>query len=176
MLEEVELYVYEKYIKKLVIEEDGKKRIPVEEFEQLKLSAHEKNFIMYILNKQKIKVKGDKITREDRSPFVRDNNYGDIQTNELQKMDEPVMSQIEYSPANEKVYEEYQELDEYLETRFIPTYVVLKQKKNTAGEIEYFPSIRLQHIMALKLSEAELEHVMNYLNEKIFVLEVEVLH
>lgn len=81
-------------------------------------------------------------------------------------MDEPVMSKIEHTPTNEKAFEDYNELDEYLETRFIPTYVLLKQRKNANGEIEHFPSIRLQHIMALKLSEAELEHVMNYLKEK----------
>lgn len=166
MLEEVELYVYDKYIKGMVVEENGQKKISKEELEKLKFSPHEKNFIMYIINKQKIKVTEEKITRADRSPYVRDNNYGDIQANKLQKMDEPVMSEIKYSPTNDKVFEDYKELDEYLETRFIPTYVLLKQRKNSEGEIENFPSIRLHHIMALKLSEAELEHVMNYLKEK----------
>lgn len=166
MLEEVELYVYDKYIKGMIVEDNGVKKIPKEELEKLKLSPHEKNFIMYIINKQKIKVTEEKITRADRSPYVRDNNYGYIQTYDLQKMDEPVMSKIEHTPTNEKVFEDYNELDEYLETRFIPTYVLLKQRKNANGEIEHFPSIRLQHIMALKLSEAELEHVMNYLKEK----------
>lgn len=166
MLEEVELYVYDKYIKGMVVEDNGIKKIFKEELEKLKLSPHEKKFIMYIINKQKIKVTEEKITRADRSPYVRDNNYGDIQAHDLQRMDEPVMSKIEYSEANEKVFEDYRELDEYLETRFIPNYVLLKQRKNANGEIEHFPSIRLHHIMALKLSEAELEHVMNYLKEK----------
>lgn len=111
-------------------------------------------------------LESEKITRADRSPYVRDNNYGDIQANEMQKLDEPVMAKIDYSETNEKIYEDYKDLDEYLETRFIPTYVLLKQRKNEYGEIEYFPSIRLHHIMALRLSEVELEHVMNYLKEK----------
>jgi len=166
MLEEVELYVYDKYIKGMVVDENGVKKISREELDKLKLSPHEKNFIMYIINKQKIKVTGEKITRTDRSPCVRDNNYGDIQAHDLQKMDEPVTSKIQYSPTNEKVFEDYKGLDEYLETRFIPTYVLLKQRKNANGKIDHFPSIRLHHIMALKLSEAELEHVMNYLKEK----------
>lgn len=166
MLEEVELYVYDKYIKEMVVEEKGVKKIFKEELEKLKLSPHERNFIMYIINKKKIKVTEEKITKIDRSPYVKDNNYGDIQAHDLQKIDEPVMSKIEYSPANDRVFEDYGELDEYLETRFIPTYVLLKQRKNANGEIEHFLSIRLHHIMALKLSEAELEHVMNYLKEK----------
>lgn len=166
MLEEIELYVYDKFIRGMVVEENGVRKISKEELEKLKLSPHEKNFIMYIINKQKIKVTNEKITKADRSPYVRDNNYGDIQVHDLQNMDEAVMSNIEYSPANEKTFEDYKELDEYLEKRFIPTYVLLKQRKNDNGEIEYFPSIRLHHITALKLSEAELEHVMNYLKEK----------
>lgn len=166
MLEDVELYVYDNYIKGMVVEENGVKKISREELDKLKLSLHERNFIMYIINKHKIKVTEEKITRTDRSPYVRDNDYGDIQVHDLQKIDEPVMSKIEYSPTNEKVYVDYEELDEYLETRFIPTYVVLKQRKNANGKIEHFPSIRLHHIVALKLSEAEFEHVMNYLKEK----------
>lgn len=166
MLEEIEQYVYNKYIKGMVVEDNGVKKISKDELEKLKLSPHEKNFIMYIINKQKIKVTEEKITKADRSPYVRDNNYGDIQTYDLQKKDEPAMSKIEYTPTNDKMFEDYRELDEYLETRFIPTYVLLKQRENDNGEIEHFPSIRLYHIMALKLSEAELEHVMNYLKEK----------
>ncbi len=166
MLEEIELYVYDKFIKNIVVEENGIKKISKEDLEKLKLSPHEKNFIMYIINKQKIKVTQEKITRADRSPYVRDNNYGDIQAHDLQKMDEPVMSKIKFSPTNEKVFENYSELDKYLETRFIPTYVLLKQRKNQNGEIEHFLSIRLHHITALRLSEAEFEHAMNYLKEK----------
>lgn len=75
------------------------------------------------------------------------------------------MEKIEYL-YDDNIYEDYTELDEYLETRFIPNYVLLKKRKNSNGEIEYFPSIRLYNIMALKLSEAELEHVMNYLKQK----------
>lgn len=63
MLEEVESYVYDKYIKEMVVEENGVKKISKEYLEKLQLSLQEKNFIMYIINKQKIKVTSDKITR-----------------------------------------------------------------------------------------------------------------
>lgn len=166
MLNEIELYVYENYIKNIIIEEKGVKKILEEEIEKLKLSAHEKEFVMHIINRQNIEVIKEKITKDQRSPYVRDNNYGDIKTNGLQKIDEPVTSKIDYSEANEKIFENYDELDEYLEKRFIPTYVILKKGKKIDGETERFPSIRLHHIMALKLSEAELEHVMDYLKKK----------
>lgn len=163
MLEEIELYVYDKYIKEKIINENGKKKIAKEYLEKLELTPQERNFIMHIIKKQSIEVTEEQITKNDRSPYVRDNNYGDIQANDLQKIDKPVMSEIEYSKTNDKVFEDYIELDEYLETRFIPTYVTFKLRKNAKGEMEQFLSIRLHHIMALKLSEAELEHVMDYL-------------
>lgn len=166
MLEEVEVYVYDRYIKKMVIEEDGVKKIFKEELDKLNLSLQEKNFIVYIINKNNIKLCNEKIKKEDRSSYVRDNDYGDIKGHGLEKLDEPVMSKIEYSSSNDKVYEDYSELDEYLETRFIPTYISLKKRKNAEGELEYFTSIGLYHIVALKLSEAEFEHVMNYLKER----------
>lgn len=166
MLEEIELCVYEKFIQKMVVEINGVEKIFREDLDKLELTPHEKNFIMYIINKKKIKIIDKKITQEDRSPFVRDNNYGDIKGNDLQELDEPVMSKIEISPSKEIAYEDYRELDEYLEKRFIPTYVLLKKRKNSKGENEYFPSIRLHHITALKLSEIEFKHVMDYLKEK----------
>lgn len=166
MLEELEKDVYETYIKEMIVEENGVKKVSKIDIENLGLTPQEKNFIINIINKCQIQLVEDKITRKDRSPFVKDNNYGEIQAHGLQQFDKPVASTIEYSTTNEKVFEDYKELDEYLETRFIPTYVLLKQRKNANGEIEHFPSIRLHHITALRLSEAELEHVMNYLKDK----------
>ena len=40
MLEEVELYVYDKYIKGMIVEDNGVKKIPKEELEKLKLSPN----------------------------------------------------------------------------------------------------------------------------------------
>ena len=91
MLEEVDAYLYDKYIKGLVIEENGVKKISKEELDKLQLSPNERNLIIYIINKKKIELIEEKITKEDRSPYVRDNNYGEIQTFELQKNDEPNM-------------------------------------------------------------------------------------
>lgn len=165
-MEELELYVYDKYIKNIMVEENGIKKIARSKLDELNLTPHERGFITHVINKHNIEIVEEKITKKDRSGYIRDNSYGDIKTHDLGNLDETVKSKIEYSPSGEKIYEDYTELDEYLETRFIPTYVLLKQRKNENGEVEKYPSIRLQHIMALKLSEAELEHVMNYLSER----------
>ncbi len=161
-----ETYVLETYINKIMFEENGVKKVLKSDLDKLLLTPQERNFTMYILNKLKIKTVASKITKNDRSPYVRDNNYGDISSNELEKIDEPVMSTINYSETTEKIHEDYTKLDEYLENRFIPTYVLMKKRKNASGKIEYYQSIRLYHITALRLSEAELKHVMEYLNSK----------
>lgn len=166
MFEGIELYIYNKYIKNMIIEENGEKKISKNDLDKLILTSQEKNFIMYIINKHKIKIVNENITKIDRSQYVKDNNYGDIITHGMQQIDEQVMSNITYSPSGERTYEDYSKLDEYLETRFIPTYVTLKRRKKENRNFEYFLSISLHHIMALKLSEVEVEHVINYLKEK----------
>lgn len=165
MLKELESYAFDKYIKKIIKEEEGQKSIPKEEIEKLNLTPQEENFIISIIKKEKIQITEKKITKEDRSPYVRDNNYGDIQAYNLQKLDAPVMSEIEYSPSNDIKFENYEELDRYLETRFIPSYVLFKENPKNKGEFEKYPIIRLHHITALKLSEAEYAHVMGYLEQ-----------
>ena len=70
MLEKVESYVYDKYIKKFVVVENGVRKISKEKLESLKLSQPEKSFIMYIIEKKRIKLTDEKITNTNRSPYV----------------------------------------------------------------------------------------------------------
>lgn len=166
MLEKLEEYIFEKCIKKLIYEENGEKKISREKLDKLNLTAEEGKLIMDAINKQKIKIVNEMITRKDRSPYISDNNYGYIEANNLQEVDKQVKSRIEYSKAGEKIFEDYKKLDKYLEKAFIPIYVKRKQRKNKDGEKEFYLSIKLSMILKLKLSEAEFEHVMNYLKEK----------
>lgn len=165
MLSETELQIFNKYLKKIVYEENGTKKIFKEKLDNLKIFHSEKKLILNIIKKMKIKIV-DKIVKMDKSPFVRNNNYGVKQANDLQKFDKPVIADIEYSLAGEKIYEDYRSLDEYLETKFIPNYVLMKRRKNSKGEREFVLSISLSHIVNLMLSEAEFQHVMEYLKEK----------
>lgn len=166
MLENKEKYIFEKCIKKLIYEENGEKKISREKLDKLNLTEEERKFIMYVINKQQIKVVDEMITRKDRSSYIGDNNYGYIEANNLQEVDQQVKSKIEYSSSGERIFEDYKELDKYLENTFIPSYVIRKQRKNKDGEKENYLSVKLSMILKLKLSEAEFEHVMNYLKER----------
>jgi len=97
---------------------------------------------------------------------VKNNNYGMVEANGLQEFDKAVIAKIDYSAAGEKIYEDYTALDDYLENKFIPNYVLMKRRKNAKGEREYVLSIALNHILGLMLSEAEFQYVMNYLKDK----------
>lgn len=166
MLESKEEYIFEKCIKKLMFEENGEKKISREKLDKLNLTEEERKFIMYVINKQQIKVVDEMITRKDRSSYIGDNNYGYIEANNLQEVDQQVKSKIEYSSSGERIFEDYKELDKYLEKTFIPSHVIRKQRKNKDGEKENYLSVKLSMILKLKLSEAEFEHVMNYLKER----------
>lgn len=166
MLENKEKYIFEKCIKKLIYEENGEKKISREKLDKLNLTEEERKLIMYVINQQQIKVVDEMITRKDRSSYIGDNNYGYIEANNLQEVDQQVKSKIEYSSSGERIFEDYKELDKYLEKTFIPSHVIRKQRKNKDGEKENYLSVKLSMISKLKLSEAEFEHVMNYLKER----------
>ena len=166
MLEGLELYAYKEYVKPLIIEDNGEQILKEESLEKLQLTKQEKEFITYIINKLKIRIIPKEITQKDRSRLVGNTDYGDIEGHDLGALDKSKTGTVAYSPAGEKIFENYEDLDQFLEKKFIPTYIVLKSKKNANGEVVRFPSIRLNNITALKLSEDEFKHTINFLKEQ----------
>ena len=137
--------IYDKYIKEIVVEKNGIKKIFREDLEKLKVSQKEKYVIMFIIDKKKIKVIEKNNEREDKSSFARSN----------------------------AIFKDYKELDIYLKTEFIPNHVLLRQREDYTGKKEDFLLIELHHIMALKLSEAEIQYVINYLDKKgIYICDI----
>lgn len=110
----------------------------------------------------------EKITKDDRSPLVRDLDYGSVTSIEENKNDVPVYSDIEYNTkTNDIIREDYSALDKMLEKDFIPKNIKIKKKKdNETGDIDVFASIALFQIQRLKLSEDEIKHVIKFLGER----------
>lgn len=125
------------------------------------------NYIRYFLN---IAIINDVITEKDRSPLVRDMEYGKVETYDIQDKDIPKVAQIEYA-NNNLVFDDYEALDEFLENEFIPVNVrLMKKRKSEDPNGNLYPFIQLNKIVKLKLSELELKHVMEYLkNQGIYV-------
>ena len=166
MIEKMESKVFDEFAKKLIYEEDGIKKISQFDIEKLNLTTQEENFLRYVIKKYNVKIVDDKITKENRSSFVRDNNYGDIKGNGLHQIDTPALSNTEYSDLDELIYEDYSKLDEFIEKDFLEKNLQMKSIRNNDGEKEKIKSIRLCDLLELKLSEEEQEHVF-YLLDKL---------
>ena len=166
MLNEKELQVFDKYLKGIIYEENGNKKVFKENLDKLKIFHSDKNLLLNIMKKLKIRIVDKRRVKSNKDSLVKNNNYGMVEANGLQEFDKAVIAKIDYSAAGEKIYEDYTALDEYLENKFIPNYVLMKRRKNAKGEREYVLSIALNHILGLMLSEAEFQYVMNYLKDK----------
>lgn len=101
------------------------------------------------------------IVRNNRYGNTNDYDYGIVQEYGLYKYDKPSFSVIEYSESGEIIYEDYSALDKYIDEIFIPRYL----KKNKV------PHVNLCELIILRLSEIELTHVFNYLNNKNIYVE-----
>lgn len=87
------------------------------------------------------------------------------------RQDQPLMSTIEYGTNGEIIRADYTKLDKFLDEYFIPKYCVLNKVKNSqTREITICSSIYAYRIQALvkngKISEQEVNHIMEYLEEK----------
>jgi len=135
-------------------------------------SSINKNFdqeeIEFILNLQKegkFRIVNDVTTKKDRSPLVRDMDYGKY--HDMQERDISVIAKFEYDSNGNLVFEDYDELDKFLEEQFIPENVVMmKKRKSVDKEGNLYPFIQLNKVTKLRLSELEEKHVMEYLKSK----------
>lgn len=160
--ENLESYVIDNYLSKLIkINENNKKYIEQKDLDKLHLNQGEKCYIRQLMNKLNISLE-DKITKEDRSPYVRDFCYGEIKEIENRKNDEPVKSKLKYDSCDVLTSYDFSKLDIFLEKKFIPNNIIQKLNKSTKVLTSYIP---LHMIVKLKLSEEEFEHTMNFLNQ-----------
>ena len=165
-MEELKQYVINHYLNNIIHNDKGTKFIYEEQLEKLSFTELEKKFVMTILQEEKIQLKKDVIKSEDRTHLVREYNYGDIVSNNLEVIDLPQKSVIEFDDEKNIKFENYDELEKYLEDVFIPKYIQMKQKvdKNT-NDITYEASIQLNNIVKLRLSELEVKRVFKYLDK-----------
>ena len=104
---DIENYVLDNFLNKIIKIEEGKKYILEEDLGRLNLSINEKNFVLQLMNKNKIELKKEVITKEDRSALAKDYEFGDIAANELENRDIPELASIEYTDENVLVFEDY---------------------------------------------------------------------
>ena len=169
---DLQKYVIQKYESLIKTDEEGKKYILEADIDMIDANSQEKAFIVQCFKMNGIEILPEKITKEKRSPLVRDFNYAEIKGNGLEELDEPVKADLEYRNG-ELVFSDYDQLDEYIMNVFVPANVRMKVNNGPIvdGEkVKNYPSIQLKDITKLKLSADEVKHVIELLeNEGIRV-------
>ena len=186
---ELEKYILENYLERIVnIDEEGRKYIKEKDFNDLSLNNDEKRLFLSIMKSNKIEMKKELVEKKDRSTKVSEFNYGEKETLGLSDRDVPRFAKIEYSDTGTVIQEDYSELDRYIEKDFIPNNVIMTCKKRDKNKDligiktrkdgrnmrqyarELYPTIQLKQILALKLSDKEIAHVINYLSKANFII------
>lgn len=144
---------------------DGTQYVLESDLEKLNLTESEERYIRKILKKNQVRMESEKRTKKNRSSRVKDLAYGEQKKSGNRKNDIPVEAEIEYD-EDQILDADYSKLDQFIEERLIPEYIQMKQRKTEKEEKEYYPSIQLKHIIKFKFSEDEIEHILNYLEEK----------
>ncbi len=97
---------------------------------------------------------------------ITDYEYGVVSYTNDYNNDTPVYAIIECNENGDVIYEDYKPLEEYLEKKFIPNYILSK----TEGENKKY-YIRRADLLKLNLSELEIIHTFHYLESKnIYVI------
>lgn len=192
MNNEIEEFIYNNYIRKLVRNFEGKEYILEKDIENLELNENEKIFFYSILKKRQIEI--EKLLKKAPSEItIEKKEFGSFEGHNLGKIDEVKKAKLDYTEDGLLIGEDYSKLEQFLEEKFIPNNVVMtKRKKNrlvteynkekeydfweySRGEtdqkyVEIRPTIQLSKIIALNLSEKENEFVISYLNKRGIVV------
>ncbi len=160
----LEKYVIETILNPIIKNDKNEKYILEEDFDHLNLSYNEKKFVIDTIKKYNITIKNDVIVKKDRPLTVKEFEYGINDASGTLDRDIPVKADIEYNEYGDLVFENYTELEEFLEKEFIPSNVTLKKKVKSTDD-KLYPFIKLGSIVKLRLSELEFKHVLNYLDD-----------
>ena len=171
-IKEQEKHILNNVLKNLIFKQGRKKYISKDSFNTLELTKNERLFLLQVLDRNKIKLvdvkrkninsflKSEKdkkksnaevnnfITKDDRTRLIERYTFGEIGEIEYQEHDIPVRALLEYDDFGNLIYEDYSELDTYIEEVLIPKYVSHNKRYNYEIEdYEYIPTIQLYNII-----------------------------
>ena len=162
----LEKYVLESVLRPIINNDQEGEYILEEDYDKLTLSYNERKFIDDTMKKYNIALRKEMITRKERPSTVKEYEYVKLESSGNIDRDTPVKSDIEYNEYGTLIFENYDELDRFLEQEFIPNKVTLK-KKVGSHDGKLYPFIQLSSIVKLRLSEPENKHILEYLQEVV---------
>lgn len=148
-----------------IIERDKNGNVCVKKSELLKrFSKDELKFILKTIN-GKVNIIDDTTEKKDRSPLVRDMNYGFFKTHDIESLDIPDKAKYSFDENGYLIYEDTESLDQFLEEDFIPNNVFMMRKRGQSKkDNNLYPFIQLNKIVKLRLSDLEVKYILEYLN------------
>lgn len=121
---------------------------------------------MTIENSSSILDEKETITRQDRSPLVRDHDYGRMRSANALVRDESTYAIIELDENDQIVYADYSKLDIVLNEVIANNIKDTHIKNPVTNEKEIAKTIQGNVLTKLKLSELEMEYAIDYLTAK----------
>ncbi len=168
-MDEINNLILKKYNYLIKKDSNGREYVNDELIEGLLLSYQEKGLLRLAFRSSGIEIiksSKEEIKKRNRSDRAIDFNYGKITSDGLSSRDKPAIAKIIYE-GEEIVFEDYDDLDNFILYEFIPSNVHMKKHKSkNSKEFDFdkpYPSISLSDIVKLKLSEKEVEHVIELL-------------
>ena len=145
--------------KNIIVEDETGQCVYYEDIDSLDLGVEEEAILLSELKNSGVEI------REKRG-IVRNFNYGEFVNSPV-----PRIANIIYDENGEIVFEDYSELDKYLEKKFVPSALCSDLKKDDIGNvIDCVFYIPLNKILIKKFCDTEFKYIMNYLKDKdIFV-------
>ena len=145
---------------------DGSKYIAEEDINKMCSNVKEQDLIKKIAKEHNIIVKIEMVEKKDRPKLVREYEYGTLIGSTEEFRDKPVYSVIEYDHNGNIIYENYDNLKEFLEEEFLPNNITYKrQVKSQDSSGRLYPFLQLNMLVKLGLSDREMEYALNYLND-----------
>lgn len=142
--------------------DEGKKYITENDFIEFTENIADKDYVKKILQENNVA-----LVLDAKKRLVKNCDYGQFESYNLKHLDVPKKSVIEYDEDDNVIFSNYDELDRYLESKFLPVHLVYHKKiNNDTLEVELCPTINFYKIKHLGFSDEEIRHILEYLNDK----------
>lgn len=124
-----------------------------------KLEEKVRKYVINYISRTNIQIVDYEINRKSRTRSVDEYDYGYISGYGISHFDMPVYAKLEYNDNGDLIYEDYTNLDEIIENEIIPNNIFKDNETNN-----YY--IKLSIIIGYRFCEAEVKHVIEYLESK----------
>ena len=146
-------------VRDLIVKDEKGFYIRYQDFKKLDLNLEEKNMLISTFKHQGIEIRR-------KNALVEEFNYGEFINSFV-----PKIADIRYDKNGEITFEDYSELDKYLEEEFIPFNVNESMEIDEVGNRSVGNKyVHLSKLVKKNFCDAEFKYIMEYLKEKNIIV------